>query len=116
MVPFTSPHTYEIFIHSSLLAQSLPSQVHANSVGRMHFNAHCHFKTSKQTIQVTYGILFSQWRMDYVFAGNVDPLVAEGKAFGRRLQNLGVGAAIIQCDCMRLWLWWLSDTRRLHAR
>jgi len=33
-----------------------------------------------------------------VFVGDVDPLVDEGKAFGRRLQRLGNDAAIIQAD------------------
>jgi acetyl esterase len=33
-----------------------------------------------------------------VFVGAVDPLVDEGKAFGRRLQRLGVDAAVIQAD------------------
>jgi acetyl esterase len=33
-----------------------------------------------------------------VFVGDVDPLVDEGKAFGRRLQKLGVDAAVIQAD------------------
>lgn len=33
-----------------------------------------------------------------VFVGDVDPLIDEGKAFGRRLQSLGVDAAIIQAD------------------
>jgi acetyl esterase len=33
-----------------------------------------------------------------VFVGDVDPLVDEGKAFGRRLQGLGVDAAVIQGD------------------
>jgi acetyl esterase len=33
-----------------------------------------------------------------VFVGDVDPLADEGKAFGRRLQGLGVEAAIVQAD------------------
>jgi acetyl esterase len=33
-----------------------------------------------------------------VFVGHVDPLVDEGKAFGWRLQSLGVDAAVIQAD------------------
>ena len=33
-----------------------------------------------------------------VFVGDVDPLVDEGKAFGRRLQGLGNDAAVIQAD------------------
>jgi acetyl esterase len=33
-----------------------------------------------------------------VFVADVDPLVDEGKAFGRRLQTLGVDAAVIQAD------------------
>jgi acetyl esterase len=32
------------------------------------------------------------------FVGDIDPLVDEGKAFGRRLQKLGVDSAIIQGD------------------
>lgn len=33
-----------------------------------------------------------------VFVGDVDPLVDEGKAFGRRLQSLGNDAAVVQAD------------------
>ena len=33
-----------------------------------------------------------------VFVADVDPLVDEGKAFGRRLQSLGVDAAVVQAD------------------
>jgi acetyl esterase len=33
-----------------------------------------------------------------VFVGDADPLVDEGKAFGRRLQGLGIEAAVIQAD------------------
>lgn len=33
-----------------------------------------------------------------IFVGDVDPLVDEGKAFGRRLQQLGMDAAVIQAD------------------
>ena len=33
-----------------------------------------------------------------IFVADFDPLVDEGKAFGRRLQGLGVEAAVIQAD------------------
>lgn len=42
--------------------------------------------------------VLSQFPPTTVFVGDVDPLVDEGKAFGRRLQKLGVDAAIIQAD------------------
>ena len=42
--------------------------------------------------------VLSKFSPTTVFVGDVDPLVDEGKAFGRRLQKLGVDAAIIQGD------------------
>lgn len=42
--------------------------------------------------------VLSQFPPTTVIVGDVDPLRDEGKAFGRRLQKLGVDAAIIQAD------------------
>lgn len=42
--------------------------------------------------------ILSRFPPTTVFVGDVDPLVDEGKAFGRRLQSLGVDAAVIQAD------------------
>jgi acetyl esterase len=42
--------------------------------------------------------VLSKFAPTTTFVGNVDPLVDEGKAFGRRLQRLGVESAIIQGD------------------